>query len=77
MALATPNMEHSLEGRAVPATKTTDHDLNRALQMAAWLLLAITSLMVGFRLLTRFFLRSNKVVSFEEGLAFFAYVRVV
>ncbi|KAK4216302.1 hypothetical protein QBC37DRAFT_417370 [Rhypophila decipiens] len=50
------------------------NDLNRVLQMATWLLLAVTSLMVGFRLLTRFFLRSNNLFSVEEGLAIFAYI---
>ena len=52
----------------------TDTNLNPIIQMSTWLLLALTSLMFCFRLLSRFFLRSNKLLSVEECLAFSAYV---
>ncbi|KAK3686191.1 hypothetical protein B0T22DRAFT_443276 [Podospora appendiculata] len=53
----------------------TDTDLNPILQMTTWLFLALSTLMLCFRLLTRFFLRSsNRLLGLEEVLALLAYV---
>ncbi|KAK4107239.1 hypothetical protein N656DRAFT_849605 [Canariomyces notabilis] len=52
----------------------TETNLNPILQMSTWLLLGLTTLMFCFRLLTRFFLRSNNVLGVEEALALSAYL---
>ncbi|KAI1643974.1 uncharacterized protein F4817DRAFT_231417 [Daldinia loculata] len=53
----------------------TDSDMNPILQMITWLLIALTSLMLCFRFLTKFFLKTNQRFGWEEALialAFFA-----
>ncbi|KAH8882452.1 hypothetical protein GQ53DRAFT_812119 [Thozetella sp. PMI_491] len=42
--------------------------------MIAWLLLALMSLMLAFRFLTRFFLKSTRPFELEEVLLLFAYL---
>ncbi|OTA98510.1 hypothetical protein M426DRAFT_325924 [Hypoxylon sp. CI-4A] len=42
--------------------------MNPILQMVTWLLLALTSLMLGFRFLTKFFLKTNQRFGGEEVL---------
>ncbi|GAB1319327.1 hypothetical protein MFIFM68171_09537 [Madurella fahalii] len=54
--------------------RATDTDQNPIIQMTTWLLLALTTLMFCFRLVTKFFLRSNKVLGVEEILAFSAFL---
>ncbi|KAI5861115.1 hypothetical protein GGS23DRAFT_598643 [Durotheca rogersii] len=44
----------------------TDSNLNPILQMITWLLLALTALMLCFRFLTKFFLRTNQRFGWEE-----------
>ncbi|KAI1204115.1 uncharacterized protein F4807DRAFT_375227 [Annulohypoxylon truncatum] len=44
----------------------TPSNLNPILQMTTWLLLALTSLMLCFRFLTKFFLKTNQRFGWEE-----------
>lgn len=53
----------------------TPSNLNPVVQIVTWLLLALVSLMLGFRLLTRSFLKSNRKPGLEDILLFGAYVR--
>lgn len=53
----------------------TDTNLNPILQMMTWLLLAMTALMLCFRFLTKFFLKTNQRFGWEEVLITLAFVR--
>jgi hypothetical protein len=69
------NRSSAEDGFFEPGQNTvTETNLNPILQMSTWLLLGLTTLMFCFRLLTRFFLRSNNVLGVEEALALSAYV---
>lgn len=50
-------------------------DLNPILQIVTWLLLAITTLMLGFRLLASFFIKAKRVPGWEDVLILISYVR--
>ncbi|KAI4861997.1 hypothetical protein F4820DRAFT_451390 [Hypoxylon rubiginosum] len=52
----------------------TDSNLNPILQMVTWLLLAITALMLCFRFLTKFFLKTNQRFGWEEVLITSAFL---
>lgn len=52
----------------------TDHDLSPVLQIITWILLAVTTLMLVFRLLTRFVLKGHRKVGWEEGFIVAAFV---
>jgi hypothetical protein len=52
----------------------TEKNLNPNLQMMTWLLLALTSLMLGFRLLTRLFIKDVGAVRWDDILVLLAYV---
>ena len=53
----------------------TESNLNPVLSIVTWLLLALMSLTLGFRLLTRFFLKANQAVGLEDFFIVAAYVR--
>lgn len=53
----------------------TQSDLNPILQVITWLLLAITTLMLGFRLLASFFLKGKRVPGWEDIFILISYVR--
>ncbi|KAI1778427.1 hypothetical protein F4818DRAFT_301247 [Hypoxylon cercidicola] len=52
----------------------TDSNLNPILQMVTWLLLALTALMLCFRFLTKFFLKTNQRFGWEEVLITSAFL---
>lgn len=52
----------------------TDTNLNPILQMMTWLLLAMTALMLCFRFLTKFFLKTNQRFGWEEVLITLAFL---
>ncbi|KAI2618102.1 hypothetical protein GGR54DRAFT_184490 [Hypoxylon sp. NC1633] len=52
----------------------TDSNMNPILQMVTWLLLALTSLMLCFRFLTKFFLKTNQRFGWEELLITSAFL---
>jgi len=52
----------------------TDDNVNPIIQMTTWLLVALTSLMLCFRILTRFFLKANSPFGLEEILILSAFV---
>ncbi|KAI1370480.1 hypothetical protein F4677DRAFT_457850 [Hypoxylon crocopeplum] len=52
----------------------TDTNMNPILQMVTWLLLALTSLMLCFRFLTKFFLKTNQRFGWEEMLITSAFL---
>ncbi|KAI2638709.1 hypothetical protein GGS26DRAFT_602349 [Hypomontagnella submonticulosa] len=52
----------------------TDTNQNPILQMITWLLLALTSLMLCFRFLTKFFLKTNQRFGWEEMLITSAFL---
>lgn len=52
----------------------TQSDLNPVLQIVTWLLLAITTLMLGFRLLASFFLKAKRVPGQEDVFILISYV---
>ncbi|KAI1394387.1 uncharacterized protein F4822DRAFT_424866 [Hypoxylon trugodes] len=52
----------------------TDSNLNPILQMVTWLLFALTSLMLCFRFLTKFFLKTNQRFGWEEVLITSAFL---
>lgn len=52
----------------------TDSNLTPVLQLATWILLAVTSLMLIFRLLTKFFLKAQRVPGTEDIFIFASYV---
>ncbi|XXH04146.1 polyamine transporter tpo5 [Hypoxylon texense] len=52
----------------------TDTNLNPVLQMVTWLLLAMTALMLCFRFLTKFFLKTNQRFGWEEVLITSAFL---
>ena len=54
----------------------TDTDMNPIIQMITWLLIALTSLMLCFRFLTKFFLKTNQRFGWEEALIALAFVRL-
>ncbi|KAI8965190.1 hypothetical protein F5Y11DRAFT_21140 [Daldinia sp. FL1419] len=74
-----PSVFRRAPADATPSPSTgivvTDSDKNPILQMITWLLIALTSLMLCFRFLTKFFLKTNQRFGWEEALialAFFA-----
>ena len=52
----------------------TESNLNPVISIVTWLLLALMSLTLGFRLLTRFFLKANQTVGLEDMYIIAAYV---
>ncbi|KAL7622855.1 hypothetical protein AAE478_006534 [Parahypoxylon ruwenzoriense] len=52
----------------------TDSNLNPIIQMVTWLLLAMTALMLCFRFLTKFFLKTNQRFGWEEMLITSAFL---
>ncbi|OTA93981.1 hypothetical protein M434DRAFT_282681 [Hypoxylon sp. CO27-5] len=52
----------------------TESNMNPILQMTTWLLLALTSLMLCFRFLTKFFLKTNQRFGWEEMLITAAFL---
>ncbi|KAF2734353.1 hypothetical protein EJ04DRAFT_552763 [Polyplosphaeria fusca] len=52
----------------------TDNDLSPILQVVTWLLLSITSLLLCFRLLTRFVLKANRKFGIEEVFIVSAFI---
>lgn len=52
----------------------TDSNLNPVIQIVTWLLLALVSLTLCFRLLTRFFLKAHRKPGPEDILIFGSYV---
>ncbi|KAI1277948.1 hypothetical protein F5Y07DRAFT_398094 [Xylaria sp. FL0933] len=56
------------------STPIDGSNLNPILQMVTWLLLAITSLMFGLRLLTRFFIKTGKSFSREDAFIIFSFL---
>lgn len=52
----------------------TPFNLNPVVQIVTWLLLALTSLMLCFRVLTRYFLKATRKVGWEDALVIVAYV---
>ncbi len=72
-----PRVAKSGYGKALSSTATTEGpDLNSIIQLVAWLLLAVTSLMFLFRLLTRFFIKSGKPFSREDAFILCSFVWV-
>lgn len=70
-ARSTPSTAPSeLTGITVTAT-----DLNPVVQIVTWLLLALASLMLCFRILTNCFLKAGRTLGTEDILIFSAYVR--
>ncbi|KAI3343620.1 hypothetical protein F4824DRAFT_440548 [Ustulina deusta] len=67
-SMSSPRAAKSGYGKALSSAATTEGpDLNSIIQLVAWLLLAVTSLMFLFRLLTRFFIKSGKSFSREDA----------
>lgn len=52
----------------------TESNLNPILQIVTWILLATATLMLTFRLLTRFFLKSKRTPGLEDILILVSYV---
>ncbi|KAI0836629.1 hypothetical protein F5Y06DRAFT_298314 [Hypoxylon sp. FL0890] len=52
----------------------TESNMNPIIQMTTWLLLALTSLMLGFRFLTKFYLKTNQRFGWEEVLITAAFL---
>lgn len=52
----------------------TESNLNPVLQVITWLLLAITTLMLAFRFLTSFFLKSKRTPGLEDIFIIVSYV---
>ncbi|KAI1130219.1 hypothetical protein F5Y10DRAFT_236059 [Nemania abortiva] len=61
-------------GTAFSPRAQDDRDLSPILQLVTWLLLAVTSLMFLFRLLTRFFIKAEKSFSLEDALISLAFL---
>ncbi|KAK6828335.1 hypothetical protein PG990_009947 [Apiospora arundinis] len=51
-----------------------ESNLNPVIQLTTWLLISLTSLMLGFRLMTRFFIKGNMRFTLEDGLIITAYI---
>lgn len=55
----------------------TNSHLNPLIRIITWLLLAISSLMLGFRFLTRMYLKSNREFGLEDIMVILAFVCTV
>ncbi|KAI1418305.1 hypothetical protein F5Y13DRAFT_196110 [Hypoxylon sp. FL1857] len=62
------------EGAPPVGIVVTESNMNPILQMTTWLLLALTSLMLCFRFLTKFFLKTNQRFGWEEMLITAAFL---
>ncbi|KAI0381276.1 hypothetical protein F5Y04DRAFT_255159 [Hypomontagnella monticulosa] len=51
-----------------------ESNLNPILQVTTWLLLALCTLMVGFRLLTKFYIKASRALVLEDDLILSAYL---
>ncbi|KAK4031495.1 hypothetical protein C8A01DRAFT_51440 [Parachaetomium inaequale] len=60
--------DHDGSGASPAGNFATSSNQNPILQVLTWLLLTLTTLMLGFRLLTQFFIKSNGVSRLEELL---------
>ncbi|QSZ36863.1 hypothetical protein DSL72_006746 [Monilinia vaccinii-corymbosi] len=69
-------LEHRSSDQAGPSMGivVTNSNLNPNVQVVTWLFLAITSLMLLFRFITRFFLKSGQRFGWEEALITTAYL---
>ncbi len=68
-------MWHILPRTATAGIVITSTYLNPALRIITWVLLSFISLVLGFRLLTKFALKSSRTLLAEEVLMILAYVR--
>ncbi|KAI1120709.1 hypothetical protein F5Y10DRAFT_289351 [Nemania abortiva] len=57
----------------VRANNLSSTDLNPILQVTTWLLLSIVTLLLAFRLLTRFYIRAGKPFGWEDALIIISY----
>lgn len=74
-----PNYQRALEDAATSVSggnTVTDINRNPMLQMTTWLLIAITSLMLGFHQLTRFYIKIGRPFGWEDILIIASYVRM-
>ena len=60
--------------RSSSGITVTSRNLNPILQVVTWLLLALTTLMVCFRFLTRYFLKTTRQLGLEDGFMILAFV---
>jgi hypothetical protein len=61
----------------VRANDASPTDQSPILQVVTWLLLAIATLLLGFRQLTRFYIKVGKPFGWDDGLIIISYVRLV
>ncbi|KAF2270616.1 hypothetical protein CC78DRAFT_137569 [Lojkania enalia] len=63
-----------LIARSSKGISITDDNLHPLVQVVTWLLLAVTTLMLCFRFLTRIYLKSSREFGIEDILVIFAYL---
>lgn len=63
-------------GLGVRANEVSATDQSPILQVITWLLLAIVTLLLGFRQLTRFYIKAGKPFGWDDGLMIGSYVRL-
>lgn len=71
-------MERAVDGSTPSGGRVSEiqnDNLNPIIQLITWLLLTLTALTLGFRLLTRFFIRGGAPFSREDAFILLSFVR--
>jgi hypothetical protein len=62
------------ESPAPGGNSMNESNIKLVIRVITWLLLAFTSLMLGFRMLTRFFIRGGSMFTLEDALIITSFV---